>query len=64
MERCTIDAALLAEIITSLGNMIDYADDGMVNRNDPDFAHFFEEVDGARNLLDKLQEKYLKLTSK
>lgn len=64
MERCTVDTALLAEIITSLGNMIDYADDGMIDRNDPDFTQFFEEVDRARNLLDKLQEKYLKLTSK
>lgn len=64
MERCTVDTALLAEIITSLENMIDYADDGMIDRNDPDFTQFFEEVDRARNLLDKLQEKYLKLTSK
>lgn len=63
-KRCTISMDMLERILEDLGNMLNYADDGMLDRNDPEFADFFRRVDQAQETLDKLNEKYLKLVRK
>lgn len=45
---------LLGRIIDSLSSMIDYADDGIISRGDPNFKDFFEELDKANDLLNEL----------
>ena len=45
---------LLERIIDSLYDMTNYADDGIVSRNDPDFKDFYDRVDKARELLNEL----------
>ena len=45
---------LLERIIDSLSSMIDYADDGIISRGDPNFKDFFEELDKANDLLNEL----------
>lgn len=49
---------LLEKIINSLSEMINYADDGMVSRDDPDFEEFYEKVDNANKLLNELTALY------
>lgn len=45
---------LLESIIDSLYYMIDYADDGVASRQDPNFKDFYDKVDKARELLNEL----------
>lgn len=45
---------LFERIIDSLYYMIDYADDGNVSRQDPNFKEFYDKVDKARELLTEL----------
>lgn len=52
MKSVKID--LLEQLADSLTEMIGYADDGALNRNDPDFADFFNKVDQAKKVLEKL----------
>lgn len=63
-KRCTISLEMLERILEDLANMIMYADDGMLDRYDPEFADFFARVDKAQETLDKLNEKYLKIVRK
>ena len=49
---------LLEEIIDSLGSMINYADDGGLDRRDESFSYFFKEVDNARDLLERLNKMF------
>ena len=44
----------LENLYDSLADMTNYADDGGLNRNDSDYKEFFESVDNARNMLEKL----------
>lgn len=48
MEMIIVDKELISNALVSLDLMIDYADDGMLDRNDPDFKDFFKAVDEAR----------------
>ena len=50
----TID--FLEDILHSLESMKYYADDGIVSRNDPDFKEFYNEVDQAQVVIDKINE--------
>ena len=50
----TIDKDFLNEIYDALSEMKNYADDGMCDRNDPEFSEFFESVDNATRILKKL----------
>ena len=59
-NKIKISKKLLGEIIDSLGSMIDYADDGSLDRRDEDFSYFFKEVDNANELLEKLNKIYEK----
>lgn len=47
---------LFERIIDSLYYMTDYADDGVVSRQDPDFKDFYDRVDKARELLNELND--------
>ena len=47
----TINKELFYRLLTSLESMTDYADDGMLNRNDPDYKYFFESLDEAREVI-------------
>lgn len=49
---------LLEKIIDSLSEMINYVNDGMVSRDDPDFKEFYEKVDNANELLNELTALY------
>ncbi len=64
MKRCSMSVDMLEKVMSSLDSMISYADDGMVDRDDPDFAFFYGKVDEAREVLEKLKQKYLKVVSK
>ena len=64
MKRCSMSVDMLEKIMNSLDTMINYADDGMVDRDDPDFDFFYGKVDEAREVLEKLKQKYLKVVSK
>lgn len=44
----------LERIYDSLSEMIGYADDGMISRNDPEFSEFFASVDTAREVLEEV----------
>lgn len=60
-EMIQIPSTLLATVIDSLDTVVDYADDGNLNRDDPDFSDFFEAIDKARNLSQEITNKYLGL---
>ena len=47
MPKIEVDKAFLYDLFESLQNMIQYADDGMLDRRDPDFKVFFDDVDTA-----------------
>ena len=51
-----IDISLLEKISYCLDCMIGYADDGTLNKNDPDFEYFFKKVDEAKRTLQELNE--------
>jgi hypothetical protein len=53
-----ISKDMLGKIIDSLSSMINYADDGAIPRDDEDYKDFFESVDEACDILDKLNEIY------
>lgn len=53
-----ISKEMLGKIMDSLSSMIDYADDGSIPRDDEDYKDFFESVDNACDILDKLNEIY------
>lgn len=50
--------SLINDLTDSLASMTDYADDGMLNRNDPEYKDFFEAVDKARETLEQ-SNKYV-----
>lgn len=54
MPKIEVDEEFLFDLSTALQSMTNYADDGMLNRNDPEFKEFFDEVDRAREILTKL----------
>ena len=47
MPKIEIDKDFLYDLYGSLQAMINYADDGMIDRRDPDFKVFFDDVDKA-----------------
>lgn len=48
-----IPLPLIYDLTDSLASMTNYADDGMLNRDDPDYKDFFEAVDKARETLEQ-----------
>lgn len=60
-EMIQIPSTLLATVVDSLDTVTDYADDGNLDRDDPDFSDFFEAIDRARNLSQEITNKYLGL---
>lgn len=50
----TLSKDFIREITDSLTQMRDYADDGMLDRDDPDYQDFFEALDNADAVLEKL----------
>ena len=48
----------LEKVAECLSNMIGYADDGVISRGDSDFKTFFDDIDEAKEILNKL---YIKL---
>ena len=57
-KKVVVDFDLLSDVIDSLSSMIDYADDGLVSRYDKNFKDFFEDVDFARENLEKLYKVF------
>lgn len=49
----------LKEVADCLSDMIDFADDGALDRNDLSYAYFFEKVEYARDVLKEL-DNYIK----
>lgn len=44
----------LREVADCLSDMIDFADDNAPDRNDLDYAYYFEKLDYARDVLKEL----------
>ena len=65
MRKIEIDKDFLYDLYGSLQAMIRYADDGMLDRRDPDFKIFFDDVDKAyanlKQLDSILDEDYKKI---
>lgn len=57
MEEININIDLLENVLDSLIDMTNYADDGVVSRYDPEFKEFYEKVDKARELITKLNDE-------
>jgi hypothetical protein len=55
-----VEKSFLYNLILSLEEMIDYADDGIIPEDDDDFSDFFESVRTARENLKKLNELLVK----
>lgn len=53
-ETNLIDLKFLNKVYDCLGSMINYADDGMLDRNDPMYSEFFHDIDMANKTLDEL----------
>lgn len=49
-----IDKDFLVEVSNSLEEMITYADDGNCDRRDETFKEYFDSLDSARFILEKL----------
>lgn len=49
---------LLGKVIDSLYEITNYADDGQVSRYDKDYKEFYNAIDNARELLEKLNKIY------
>ena len=66
MRKIEVDKGFLYDLYGSLQAMINYADDGMISRDDPDFKVFFTDVDQAyanlRQLDKMLDEDYERIT--
>ena len=55
-----VEKSFLYNLILSLEEMIDYADDGIITEDDDNFSDFFESVRTARENLKKLNELLVK----
>ena len=53
---------LLDRVGDALYSMIDYADDGIISRGDPNYKDFFNDIDMAYQILDELEstKNYIK----
>jgi len=56
----TIPKDVLQKLVSSLDTMIGYADDGALDRGDPDYEEFFNDIDSATALSQEVYEQYLK----
>ena len=59
-----IEDELFKRLVSSLESMTDYADDGQVSRNDPDFKEFYDAVDEARDVINEAYNVMLKESEK
>ena len=46
----------IAITLEALETMTNYADDGIVSRNDPDYQEFYNDIDNARKIIKTLRE--------
>jgi len=51
-----MDIAITLEALEALETMTNYADDGIVSRNDPDYQEFYNDIDNARKIIKTLRE--------
>ena len=58
LEELKMNKEFLEKVAECLSNMIDYVDDGVISRGNPDFKTFFDDIDEAKEILNKL---YIKL---
>ena len=55
MDKIEVSRDFLYAVSDALDTMIGYADDGVISRGDPDFKQFFDELDKAYNISNKLE---------
>ena len=59
-ESVSLGDDLLQNAIDSLNELIMYADDGSLNRNDPDYSDFFKALDKAQETVEALNDAFNK----
>lgn len=59
-ESVSLGDDLLQNAIDSLNDLIMYADDGSLNRDDPDYSDFFKALDKAQETVDALNDAFNK----
>jgi hypothetical protein len=52
----SIPLDLFDNLVESLSSMKSYADDGMLDRNDPEYSDFFNAVDQAESVLSQAEQ--------
>lgn len=55
-NKIEIDRDLLWKIVDCFEDTINYANDGMIDRNDKDYSGFFDTIDKGNELIEKLCE--------
>jgi flagellin-specific chaperone FliS len=51
-----LEKEFIESIIDSLSEMIGFADDGNISRYDKEYSYFFEQIDKANKIIEKLNK--------